>query len=179
MNRLPHRIRAKRRHLGRLVVQHPCRLGLQPRLHRHTGNALDAEADAHKHSRGRRRVLRERGSECPGEPTLATSRGLTMIAETKAAPAAESARSNIPSSWSAPAAGAGPEEEGDGEDEPWCEGVTPPERSTRAAAAVIQVGREPREQPTIAPDWLENPRPRRLRSRSGIRAAWVAMRPRL
>ena len=91
-----------------------------------------------------------------------------MIAETKAAPAAESARSNIPSSWSAPAAGAGPEEEGDGEDEPWCEGVTPPERSTRAAAAVIQVGREPREQPTIAPDWLGNPRPRRLRSRVEI-----------
>lgn len=102
-----------------------------------------------------------------------------MIAETKAAAAAESPRSNIPSSWSAPAAGAGPEEEGDGEDEPWCEGVTPPERSTRAAAAVIQVGREPLEQPTIAPDWLGNPRPRRLRSRSGIRAARVAMRPRL
>jgi len=45
MNRVPHRIRAKRRHLGRLVVQHPCRLGLQPRLHRDTGNALEAEAD--------------------------------------------------------------------------------------------------------------------------------------
>jgi hypothetical protein len=82
-----------------------------------------------------------------------------MIAETKAAPAAENARSYIPSSWSAPAAGEGPEE-GDEEDGPWCEGVTPPERSTRAAAAVIQVGREPLEQPTIAPAWLGNPRPR-------------------
>ena len=65
MNRIPHRIRAKRRHLGRLVVQHPCRLGLQPRLHRDTGNALDAEEDAHKHSLSGRRDLRERGSECP------------------------------------------------------------------------------------------------------------------
>jgi len=85
---------------------------------------------------------------------LATSRGLTMMAETKAAPAAESARSNIPSSWSASAAGAGPE--GDGEGEPWCDGETaPPVRSTREAAAVIQVGREPLEQPAMAPAWCE------------------------
>jgi hypothetical protein len=77
-----------------------------------------------------------------------------MMAETKAAPAAESARSNIPSSWSAPAACAGPDEEdeGGGEDEPWCDGETaPPVRSTREAAAVIQVGSEPLEQPAMAP----------------------------
>uniref|UniRef100_A0A0A9DXF6 Uncharacterized protein n=1 Tax=Arundo donax TaxID=35708 RepID=A0A0A9DXF6_ARUDO len=89
---------------------------------------------------------------CACNLVLATSRGLTMTAEMKAAPAAESARSAIPSSWSARAAGAaGPEEEeGDGE-EPWCDGAAPPERSTREAAAVIQVGSEPLEQPTMAP----------------------------
>lgn len=103
---------------------------------------------------------------------MATSRGLTMMAETKAAPAAESARSNIPSSRSAPAAGTGPEDEDvDGEDDPWCDGETaPPVRSTREAAAVIQVGsEEPLEQPAMA---YGNPSP----GRSGRCAARVAVR---
>lgn len=52
MNRISHCIGAERRHLGRLVVQHPCRLRLQSSLHQDTGNALDAKAEAHN-TRGR------------------------------------------------------------------------------------------------------------------------------
>lgn len=78
-----------------------------------------------------------------------------MMAETKAAPAAESARSTIPSSWSVPADGACDEEEEDGDGEaPWCDDAAPPERSTREAAAVIQAGSEPLEQPAIALETL-------------------------
>jgi hypothetical protein len=78
---------------------------------------------------------------------LATSRGFTMMAEMKAAPAAESARSTIPSSWSAAVAGgACDEEEG--------EAAAPPARSTREAAAVIQMGNEPLEQPAMALETL-------------------------
>jgi hypothetical protein len=67
---------------------------------------------------------------------LATSRGFTMMAEMKAAPAAESARSTIPSSWSAAVAGGACDEE-EGE-----------------AAAVIQMGNEPLEQPAMALETL-------------------------
>lgn len=74
-----------------------------------------------------------------------------MIAEMKAALAAERQRSAIPRSWS-PTAAADAEVPGwDG-----CEPEVPPppppaERSTRAAAAVIQAGKPPLEPPAMAP----------------------------
>jgi hypothetical protein len=89
---------------------------------------------------------RERARE-PRPLTLAKSRGFTMMAEMKAAPAAESARSAIPSSWSA-AVGGGACDEAEGE------AAEPPERSTPEAAAVIQVGSEPLEKPAMALETL-------------------------
>jgi hypothetical protein len=57
-DRVPYRVRPERRHLGRVVVQHPRRLRLQPRLHPSRRPKRVSHRNAHAH--GTPGDLRER-----------------------------------------------------------------------------------------------------------------------